>query len=267
MPQNITIGCVANYCDREKIRMIAEADYDYIETNLAALCGATDAGLAAFSRELEKVGIPCLAANCLFPQSHSLRLTGPIINGSFVADYLENAFSRAAKIGIKTVAFGSGSARRVPDGFPPEEALEQLRDLCLHYIAPAADKYDITVAIENLNENETNILCRISEVYDFVESIGSDRIKLLCSNYHMVLEKEDYQTVRKVGQSIAHVHLANPAKKSYPTVNDSHDYSDFFDSLKAVGYGGGITVEVGVPDDENTEENIYASSIFLRTVI
>ena len=117
MPQNITIGCVANYCDHEKIRMIAEADYDYIETSLAALCGATDAGLAAFSRELEKVGIPCLAANCLFPQSHSLRLTGPIINGSFVADYLENAFSRAAKIGIKTAALFDGSSRASADEF------------------------------------------------------------------------------------------------------------------------------------------------------
>ncbi len=267
LPQSIKIGCTATLRDFEKIHWIAEADYDYIETNLSMLTEASEKETAAFAAELERAGIPCLAANFLFPPSHSMRLTGPIINGSLVADYLERAFSRAEKVGIKTVSFGAGSARRVPDGFPPEEALEQLRDLCVQYIAPAAEKYGITVAVENINENETNILCRVAEVSDFVDSIGSDRIRALCSNYHMVLEGEDYSVIRKIGRNIAHVHVASPTKRSYPTVNDPHDYSEFFDSLASVGYGGGITVEVGVPDDENTEENIYASSIFLRTVI
>ena len=266
-PTGITIGCTANLFDRDKIHCIAEADYDYIETNLSMLAEASEKEAAAFAAELESAGIPCLAANFLFPPSHSMRLTGPIINGSLVADYLERAFSRAAKIGIKTVSFGAGSARRVPDGFSPDEALEQLRDLCVQYIAPAAEKYDLTVAVENINENETNILCRVAEVSDFVAGIGSDRIRVLCSNYHMVLEGEDYTVIRKIGRNIAHVHVTSPTKRSYPTVNDPHDYSDFFDSLRYVGYKGGITVEVGVPDDENTEENIYASSIFLRTVI
>ena len=261
------IGCTAGVNQSEKIRQIAEAGYDYIEAPLANLVCASDDEVREFLKALEKYSIPCTAANMLFPCN--MRLTGEGFNASVIEDYLNVAFERAQEVGIETVVFGSGAARRIPDGFDRNVALEQIKEVCMHYLSPVARKNGITVAIENLNSGETNLFNTVSETADFVGGIACDNIKVLCNNFQMVLEQEEYSVIRKIGKNgiIALAHVANPDRIGFPTVNDPHDYSEFFDSLKNVGYEGGITVDVGVPDDENTEEGIYAASIFLKTVI
>lgn len=54
LPQSIKIGCTTTLRDFEKIHWIAEADYDYIETNLSMLTEASEKETAAFAAELER---------------------------------------------------------------------------------------------------------------------------------------------------------------------------------------------------------------------
>ena len=51
--------------------------------------------------------------------------------------------------------FGSGGARRVPEGFPKEDAFEQFVEFGKR-IAPEARAHGLTIAIEPLCRDETN---------------------------------------------------------------------------------------------------------------
>ena len=47
-----------------------------------------------------------------------VRLTGPEVDWAQVEGYLETAIGRVAALGGQAIVFGSGGARRVPDGSP-----------------------------------------------------------------------------------------------------------------------------------------------------
>ena len=49
----------------------------------------------------------------------------------------ETAFRRAQMAGVKTIVFGSGGARAIPDGFSREEAKQQFISICKQ-LAPFA---------------------------------------------------------------------------------------------------------------------------------
>ena len=57
-----------------------------------------------------------------------LRVTGPDIDRDQQTVYVRKAFDRLARLGTQIVVFGSGGARRVPDGFSKDDALKQLVD-------------------------------------------------------------------------------------------------------------------------------------------
>src|SRR5262249_25937777 len=55
------------------------------------------------------------AATLFLPAT--LKVTGPAIDRDRQHAYVEKAFDRLARLGVEVVVFGSGGARRVPDGF------------------------------------------------------------------------------------------------------------------------------------------------------
>jgi hypothetical protein len=42
--------------------------------------------------------------------------------------YVAKAFDRVARLGVRIVVFGSGGARRVPEGYPRDDAVRQMVD-------------------------------------------------------------------------------------------------------------------------------------------
>src|SRR5438034_10847610 len=68
--------------------------------------------------------LPVLAANMLVPGS--IKITGSDANITRLRDYMTNVLKRAALIGIRTLVFGSGGARNVPDGFDRDRARDQI---------------------------------------------------------------------------------------------------------------------------------------------
>ena len=133
------IGCTAGLGQYDKIGHIAEAGFDYVETSLVSLYNASEDEISRFTEVLDDHGIVCTAANGLFPSG--MMLTGDGFNGSVIEDYLNIAFDKAARVGIDTVAFACGASRRVPREVDRRKvALEQLEEVCLHYLSPVARK-------------------------------------------------------------------------------------------------------------------------------
>ncbi len=59
--------------------------------------------------------LPISAANSLVPGD--LKIVGPVVDFERLRKYIGNVTARAQRVGMKTLVFGSGGARNVPDGF------------------------------------------------------------------------------------------------------------------------------------------------------
>ena len=216
------------------------AGFDYAELSTTEVAGLSDADFEAAAARLRRIGLPVPAANLFLPAA--LKVTGPAIDREQQMAYVRKAFARLARLGTQIVVFGSGPARRVPDGFPKDEAFQQLVDFGRR-IAPEARARGITVTIEPQRHEETNIINSAAEGLDLVNAIDDPNFQLMIDFYHLALEKEDPAIVIRAGAHIRHLHTANPDGRVFPRTWEEYAYAPFFAALRQIGYDKRISVE------------------------
>ena len=161
--------------------------------------------------------------------------------------YVKKAFARLSRLGTGIVVFGSGGARRVPEGFPKEDAFKQLVEFGKR-IAPEARAQGLTIAIEPLRREETNIINSAAEGLELVKAIDDPNFQLMIDFYHLASEKEDPEIVVRAREHIRHLHMANPQGRVFPLVWTEYDYAPFFAKLREIGYDKRISVEASAKD-------------------
>jgi sugar phosphate isomerase/epimerase len=220
------------------------AGFDYIEMPLSTIAALDEADFADLVAKVAAGGLPVEAANVFFPRS--LRLTGPDVDWQAVEAYIELALSRAAALGVKSVVFGSGGSRHVPDGFPMEEAFVQLVRM-LRLAEPICAKYDITIVIEPLNKKETNIIHTGAEGFTLAKLVDRPHTRLLLDLFHMHLEHEDFGIALTARDYICHTHFAKPDGRCYPASMED-EFRAFYATLKAGGFDLRTSIEAGFKD-------------------
>jgi len=229
------IGICLSYKDLASIRKAAEFGYDYIESTMSALATATAEDIAAFIETLKAVNLTCPAVNGFFPGT--IRLTGPDADFAAADEYMYKAFENTKLIGIEQLVFGSGGARKVPDGFSKEAATEQLIEFCSEHVAPIAAKYGLTVCLEELNTKECNIINTCAEAMNIVRAVNKPQITLLWDFYHTGMENESPESIAEYKGYITHAHIASPSNaRRYPKAGDGDDYAAFFGALRKAEY-------------------------------
>ncbi len=222
------------------------AGFDFVEVGTSAVAALSDAEFEAAAGRAKQAGIPTPNANLFLPGS--IRLTGP---QPTPADeqmaYVKKAFARLNRLGVKILCFGSGGARRVPDGFPKEEAFKQLVEFGKR-ISPEARANGIVVVIEPLRSQETNIINTAAEGFELVKAVNDPNFELLIDFYHLASEKEDPAIILQARDHIKHLHMANPQGRVFPLKWDEFDYAPFFANLRRIGYSGGISIEASTKD-------------------
>jgi D-psicose/D-tagatose/L-ribulose 3-epimerase len=222
------------------------AGFDYVELGVSEIAALSDADFDAALERVKQVGVPTPNANLFLPGS--IRLTGPeATDPEQQMAYVSKAFARLNRLGVKIVCFGSGGARRVPEGFPKEEAFKQLVVFGKR-IAPEARKNGITVAIEPLRRQESNIINTAREGFELVKAVGDPNFELLIDFYHLASEKEDPAIILEARDHIRHLHMANPQGRVFPLDWGEFDYAPFFANLRQIGYAGRISIEASSKD-------------------
>jgi sugar phosphate isomerase/epimerase len=161
--------------------------------------------------------------------------------------YVTGVLGRLKQLGVKMVVLGSGGARRVPDGFSKEEATAQLVDFCRR-IAPVARDNGITIVIEPLRKQESNIINTAREGLALVRAVDRPEIRLLVDYYHLTEEGESPDIIAEAGPLLAHTHIANPKGRVFPLQADESPYAGFFSNLCKIGYQGRTSVEASTKD-------------------
>jgi len=221
------------------------AGFDYLELGTSEIVALSDADFEKAAADIKRLGLPIPATNLFLPAT--LKVTGPQIDREQQMAYVRKAFDRLARLGTQIVVFGSGGARRVPDGFSKEEALEQLVEFGRR-VAPEARSRGITIAVEPLRREETNIINSAAEGLALVEAIGDPNFQLMIDFYHLASEREDPAIVLRANQHIRHLHMANPQGRVYPLEWEEYDYAPFFANLRKIGYDKRISIEGSAKD-------------------
>jgi D-psicose/D-tagatose/L-ribulose 3-epimerase len=234
------------YCTPlRNIEAAKAAAFDYVELSTSEIAGLSDAEFEQAAARVQQNGLPVPAANLFLPAA--LKVTGPTIDAEQQMAYVKKAFARLARLGTQIVVFGSGGARQVPDGFPKDQAFQQLVAFGKR-IAPEARARGITVAIEPLRRQETNIINSAAEGLTLVNAIDDAGFQLMVDFYHLASEKEDPAVILRAGAHIRHLHVANPEGRVFPRKWDEYDYAPFFAALKKIGYDKRISVEGSTQD-------------------
>jgi len=214
----------------------AKMGYDYLEVNASALALLPE---GEFEKELASIqgcGLPAECANVLFRDIQLLTEEG----GKQAEAYLRGTFERLRRIGVCLVVFGSGGARRRPEGMAFAEGWHRLRDVT-RTIGSVADGYGIQIAIEPLCRYETNMVNTVIEGASLASAVDLSNVWVLADSYHMFKDREPLENLRAVGR-LSHMHMALRDGRSFPTYAEGQ-LRMFMNELHAIGYDGRITIE------------------------
>lgn len=140
------------------------------------------------------------------------------------------------KAGGKIIVFGSGGARKIPNGWTKENADEQFVAL-LKGMGPLAEAHGITVTIEQLRAEECNYINHIGEGATLIRAAGHPNIRLLADLYHMAVMDDTPADLKAAMDVVVHVEIAEKNGRTVPAVNGD-DFRPFFRVLREANYQG-----------------------------
>ncbi len=228
----------------------ARASYDYMEWTVAELLQPCE-DENAFSAALDKVraaALPYPVANCFIPGE--LKITGPDVDSGALQAYVATTMKRAERAKVEVIVFGSGGARRIPEGFERETAWKQLVTFC-RMVGPLAHDHGIKVVVEPLNLAECNVLNTVDECAALVNEVAHPGIRLLVDAYHLMRDGDSYEYIVKHGELLGHMHIATIPNRQAPGAEPC-DFAPFFRALAEAKYTGRVSFE-GRLNDPQTE--------------
>lgn len=214
--------------------------FDYFEWSVGGLLHPREdesVFLAALD-QVRSVALPCPVLNVFLPGD--LKITGPEANLATLREYVTTAFRRALIAGVDTIVFGSGGARRIPDGFDRDQAWSQLVNFC-KMLGPIAENYSVKIAIEPLNLEECNVLNTVEEAASLAHEVNHANIRLLVDGFHWAKDSNSESGVLNNAEMLIHAHIATRIGRKPPSQEDK--CAGFLNLLRQSGYQGRISIE------------------------
>lgn len=229
-------GCC---CSLDQAATVQAAGFDYLETTVVSLLPEADETVfAPLLAHYQAAPLPVWACNVFLPGD--LKVVGPAVDWPRVERYVHTALRRVRLIGANLVVFGSGRARQVPEGWERAAAQRQLVDF-LQLVAEAAEKSSLTLAIEPLNRQESNILNSVAEAVALAEQVNRPSVRVLADFYHMDEEQEPLEHLTDYAAWLAHVHVADTGRRA-PGLG-VYPYAEFVQQLRQAKYSGLVSIE------------------------
>lgn len=239
-----------------ELELLKNAGYHFAEIDAGTLLSFSDNEIG----RLKNAALPIEVCNCFIPGKY--QICDPAQRPE-ICEYAKSTLKRAKELGISIMVFGSGAARRIPEGMTPEEGTEHiaafLKD-CNSY----AEENNITIVIEPLNHNECNILLTVREAARLVRRLNLSHIKLLADTYHMSIDSEMADAVWENIDIIEHIHIAEDITRGYPGSGESKLIREVAQRLKAGVYTKRVTVECKA---EDWKREIMLSKSFMNSCL
>jgi sugar phosphate isomerase/epimerase len=123
-----------------------------------------------------------------------------------------------------------------------EQALEWLAE-ALEDLGEHAAKHGQVFLYEALNRYETNLFNRQSEAADWLRTLKTGGVRLLCDLFHMSIEEADIAgALRASGDLVGHVHFADSNRRAAGMGHT--DFRPIIEALRSIGYEGYLSAEI-----------------------
>ena len=114
------------------------------------------------------------------------------------------------------------------------EALEQL--------GPRAHAHGVPLLFEPLNRYESNLINRVADGVELLQSLRTKNVKLLCDLFHMNIEEASITDALRLGGShVGHIHFVDSNRR--PAGNGHIDLALVARTLLEIGYSGYVSAE------------------------
>jgi len=228
--------------DHSRDSLVYASGYRHIVENVVKYFSPLTVDEAAFAANLKsfsalKAKIYCL--NIFMPGD--MKLVGPEVNEEAIVKYATGVFARCQRAGIDLIVWGSGGARRVPEGYDHAKARQQFIRIA-RKVAVIAKEYHINLALENLNSTETNFINTVDEALKVVKEVNHPNFRLCVDIYHMLMENEPPAIIEKTGNYLVHCDIAERDGRTAPGVH-GQDFTPYLRALRKVGYHKVIIME------------------------
>ena len=196
----------------ENIPALIEAGYDYLEFNFTSFVEMSDEQFEQAKATVEKYNFYAESFNCFFPWN--IRLTGSDIDYERITSHILAGMPRAAALGGKICVIGSGGSRKIPDGY------NQFAEV-LGIAGDIAAEYGITVVVEPLQADETNLINTVEQGIEFVKKVNKPN-----------------------GGWLAHLHLARANDdRAMPYDEDMPKIEEWANAVFESEYKGNLSLE------------------------
>jgi sugar phosphate isomerase/epimerase len=232
------IGVCTGFGSAEKLKAGGAAYYEEGVGNLL-MPAKPEAEFVAQLAKAKATGMMPYSCNGFLPGT--MKAVGEKANHDELVKYATTAFERAKTAGMKIIVFGSGGARKIPEGFPREKAVAQMVELCKR-LADAAGKNGITLAIEPLNSKECNYMVKLEEIVEVVTKVDNPGLAITADFYHMALGGDGAKECEAAAKWIKHCHIAEKDGRTAPGIKGD-DFTPYFRVLKQNKYAGRISIE------------------------
>ena len=244
----------------EHFGTITHAGYDYLEPAVTGTLQPEQPQASVMPGLREQLSASRLkpeAFNVFLPGD--LKVVGPETDTGRQKRYLDAAFRRVKMLGGEIVVFGSGGARRRPEGWPEAEANRQIVKF-LQRCGEAARRHGVVVAIEPLDVTECNVINSVAEAMALAEEVNHPAIGVLSDLYHVAHDGQSYDETHDAASWLRHVHVAGIGRRA-PLAADHDFLAGYLSVLKQIGYSGRISIEANW---NNLEEQATESLRVLR---
>lgn len=222
--------------------ILNKAGYKFMVEAVPQILSPVSVSDSAFQfklNQLKKLSLPVYALNIFIPGD--LKFVGPNVNEQAILNYTQKVFERCKQAGINLIVWGSGGARRIPEGYSNEKARQEFIQMAKK-IAAQAEQYEIILALENLNQQETNFINTVTEALQIVKDVNHANFKLCADIYHMLRENEPASVLLTTKDYLIHCDIAEKENRT-PPGKAGDDFTTYLLALKQIGYSGKIVLE------------------------
>ena len=155
-------------------------------------------------------------------------------------DFIGAVIDFAGGFGVPAI-IGSMQGRVQP-GVTREQSLAWLREE-LDQLGPRALALETPLLYEPLNRYETNLFNTVADSLDFLKTLRTRNVKLLCDLFHMNIEEQNIAgALRLAGPAVGHVHFADSNRRA---IGWGHtDIAPVAAALAEIGYNGFVSAEI-----------------------
>lgn len=221
--------------------------FDFIEYPLMAVAALPEEDFEELLGRKTGCGLECDSACNLFPGN--VPVIGEKRSEKVIRSYLDTAFSRASRMGVKKLIFGSAGARRLGDY--DRKAADREFLSCLGILNEYASEYGMSVLIEAIRRGEADYINTLAEAAAVVRTARERdfcQIGLMADLFHMYSNGEDAGVLETEQELLGHVHVCE-SERMLPERDFSVYMQNAFALLKKNGYDYTISYESVHPKD------------------